>query len=204
MWEHSCPHLYSVGALCIGATENPPSSSSSRGRSSLNTSRTSALVTSWVLFISHQRTTLFWRFVLDERRTSSSPIVEFPWFCLVFPVFSPVFSPFPVLPVFSPALPCPLHEHPGSQRRAVLYQHLWAAQGALLLLAASQGKIWKLDPSPRDFDFLICFLLDLALFWNNLSSEKPFQNRTGRFSFFWKHWNKMFWFCQIFCLFVLF
>lgn len=31
-------------------------------------------------------------------------------------------------------------------------------------LAASQRKIWKLEPSPKDFDFLICFLLDLAIF----------------------------------------
>ena len=48
----------------------------------------------------------------------------------------------------------------------MLYQRCagWDARVALPPWAASQRKIRKLDPSPKDFDFLICFLLDLAIF----------------------------------------
>lgn len=93
VWEHSCPHVCAVGVClvhwCNGRTHPVLPQAANRGRRCLNTSRASALVTYWVLFISHQCTTLFWRFVLDERRRNSSPIAGFLWFCLVFPGFSP-------------------------------------------------------------------------------------------------------------------
>lgn len=73
---------------CNGRNHLVLPQAANRGRS-CNTSRTSALVTPWVLFVSYQCITLVWRFILDERRRSSSAIVGFPWFCLVFPGFSP-------------------------------------------------------------------------------------------------------------------
>lgn len=102
-----CPHLAGTGLRQCGNSpaptyvlwvfcalmqwKNPPvlPQAANRGRSCLNTSRRSALVTPWVLFVSHQCTTLFWRFILDGRRSCSSSTVGFPWFCLVFPGFSP-------------------------------------------------------------------------------------------------------------------